>query len=224
MTVQIPSRESGYAADNTLRLVPEVWNGVFGDIHDRLAEIEGRAEDLQAVIDAGTTQALQMIAANVGPEIQAVRDVITQLQVDLSNTQADVLAALSSTQADVLAALAVAQAQIDALIENGAPASSVSVATISGLSAASAQAAFAEHQGDIDGLTASLSSLSSALTALTSTVSTNTSSIATNTSDIAAHTTAIALKANQATTYTKTETDAAIAAGGTSIAKIMAFS
>lgn len=132
MSSTLPSPAKDYAAPQALRVNRVVWDAVFASIGARLRALEGVRADFEALITAGTGQALASIAANVEPELVAARAALTQLQADTAAAEDAVAAivagsiplssvsglgaalAAKATMADVTAA-------IDAL-KGGAPA------------------------------------------------------------------------------------------------------
>lgn len=178
----LPQRSSNYAAPYDMVLNKTSWDEALVDVGLRLFVLEAQRTDLQAVIDAGTTQALAMITENVAPQLEEVTDTITALNAAVAAAE-DQLAATESAIVTLLAGSLTAD-----LVQIGT--------AISGMAGATVQAALAEHQGDIDALTSSLATLS----------------------------TSVDGKAPQATTYTKTEVDTALAGTSVSFAKLMMFS
>lgn len=159
MSDPLPQRSDGYAAPQGMKLNKASWDAALVDIDERLVSLEDQRADLQEVIDTGTSQALAVIAANIGPEIQSARDNVAELQALASDT----ISTLNEQLVDL-------QNSIDVLLEGGAPATAVVLAPITGVAATNAQAAFAEHQTDIDGLSISVATLNSTVTTLTANV------------------------------------------------------
>lgn len=178
----LPQRSSNYAAPYDMVLNKASWDAALVDVGIRLFVLEAQRTDLQAVIDAGTTQALAMITENVAPQLEAVNDTITALN-----------AAVAAAEDQLVAT----EAAIATLLAGSLTADLVQIETpIAGIVGATVQAALAEHQVDIEALAAT----------------------------VAGHTSDIAGKAPQATTYTNTEVDAALARNSVSFAKLMMFS
>lgn len=129
MSSEVPSPTTDYAAPQGMALNKVAWDAAMVSIGQRLDAIEARSEDLQAVIDAGTTQALAVISDNVEPQLLAVAAQIQALDDAIAASEDQ----LASTEGAILALLA-----------GGVGASNVIVADISGLTATDAQAALAE--------------------------------------------------------------------------------
>jgi hypothetical protein len=85
-TPQLPSPDNDYTAPVPMRLNDASWNAALNSIGQRLRVIEAQRADLQAVIDAGTTQALAMVNQNITPLITAIT-----AQIDALTTEAGTL-------------------------------------------------------------------------------------------------------------------------------------
>lgn len=96
-STQLPSASNDYAAPQGMRLNKAAWDSAMVDIGLRLREIEGRAQDLQGVIDAGVGAALEMIAENVAPEIVNLNAMISSLEAQIALAE-DAVASILATQ------------------------------------------------------------------------------------------------------------------------------
>jgi len=93
MPSTLPSPADDYAAPQAMRVNRAVWDSVFGSIGTRLRALEAVQADFEALITAGTGQALASIAANIEPELVAARAALTQLQADTAAAE-DAVAAI----------------------------------------------------------------------------------------------------------------------------------
>ena len=66
--------------DGQTPLSEDFFNGVFGDIDNRIAELEARRADLQGVVDELTKFGLARIDALVGPSMAEVNAMLAQLR------------------------------------------------------------------------------------------------------------------------------------------------
>lgn len=98
-----PSLENGFALPPGFPLDRTNLQPLLTQLADAITALQGVATTWEALVDAGTTQALAMVAENVAPQIAAAQATLDQLNED------------------VLAA----QAQIAQLIAGGVPASAV---------------------------------------------------------------------------------------------------
>jgi hypothetical protein len=120
---QLPSADSDYQTDGDgFSLSITVWNTLFASISQRLKDLEAVQADFDALIAAGTSDAITVITDQVAPQMTAIQATIDAANADL--TQA--LELLADLQA------------------NGVDASKVELVAIAGLAALDAQAAFAE--------------------------------------------------------------------------------
>lgn len=124
----IPSRENGYQASTDTPLSAAVWNDTLGDVHERLLAAETVAANVDTALDALEASLLTLVEENVAADIQAARDLLTQLQAEI----------------------VAAQDEIAEIIGGGIAATGVSVSAISGLSATNAQTAIAEVVGKVN--------------------------------------------------------------------------
>jgi hypothetical protein len=126
---QLPSADSDYQTDGDgFSLSIPVWNTLFASISQRLKDLEAVQADFDALIAAGTSDAITVITDQVAPQMTAIQATIDAANADL--TQA--LELLANLQA------------------NGVDASKVELVAIAGLAALDAQAAFAELKGVTD--------------------------------------------------------------------------
>lgn len=85
--IPLPSPADDYAAPQGMRLNPAAWNAALVSVGVRLRAIEAQRTDLQALIDAGTDQALAVIQANVAPQLAAINATIDVAADDLAALQ-----------------------------------------------------------------------------------------------------------------------------------------
>jgi hypothetical protein len=120
---QLPSADSDYQTDGDgFSLSIPVWNTLFASISQRLKDLEAVQADFDALIAAGTSDAITVITDQVAPQMTAIQATIDAANADL--TQA--LELLANLQT------------------NGVDASKVELVAIAGLAALDAQAAFSE--------------------------------------------------------------------------------
>ena len=134
LTEQTPSFENGYTIPDGWQLSKANLKNLFGDIHAKLTALQALGANVETVIDELSTQGLQMISENLGPQIAATQDTLATLNTD------------------ILAA----QAQIDQLIAGGVPGNKVTLTSISGVTATNAQAAVAELHAAINANTTAI--------------------------------------------------------------------
>ncbi len=96
-STQLPSASNDYAAPQGMLLNKAAWDAAMTDLASRVRVIEGRAQNLQAVIDAGVGAALSMISQNVAPQITAVTGMISAMEAQIATAE-DAVAALLATQ------------------------------------------------------------------------------------------------------------------------------
>jgi hypothetical protein len=92
-TPPLPSDSDDYAAPEKMRLNKAAWDAALTSIGVRLRAIEAQRADLQAVIDAGTSQGIAMISENLTPYIEDVQSQIAALVTE-ANTLAGQFASL----------------------------------------------------------------------------------------------------------------------------------
>lgn len=128
---QLPSADNDYQSPiEGFNLSTEVWNALFASISERLKDLEAVQADFDALIAAGTSDAIAVITDNVAPQMTAI-------QATIDNASNSLNAAL-----DLLASLEV----------NGVSANKVNVATIAGIASLNAQTVFEEIKGIIDAI------------------------------------------------------------------------
>lgn len=77
----MPKRFEAYRMrDGQTPLSEDFFNGVFGDIDNRIAELEARRADLQGVVDELTRFGLARIDTLVGPSMAEVNAMLVQLR------------------------------------------------------------------------------------------------------------------------------------------------
>lgn len=138
-----PTPSNDYLISSDTKLDPPTLNAILGSVSTRLKAQEALVVDYQAAIDTLNTLGLQVIAENLGPQLVLAQDQLNELQ-----QQAELIN-------DYLAPL------LNGVIAS----SSVSVATIAGLTATNVQAAIAElltkitaNETAISGLATSIAS------------------------------------------------------------------
>lgn len=89
MSSALPTPDNDYAAPIRMQLNKAAWDAAMVSIGERLRAMEAMATDLQAVIDAGTTQALQMISDTVAPNLAAVQSDIDAANAALADFQTE---------------------------------------------------------------------------------------------------------------------------------------
>jgi hypothetical protein len=70
--LSLPSPSNDYEAAIDMPLTKATWDAALTSVGARLRAAEAIRADFQALIDGGTSQALAMIIANVGPQITAL--------------------------------------------------------------------------------------------------------------------------------------------------------
>jgi len=80
-----------------MNLGKAAWDAALTDIGARLRAAEAIRADFQALIAAGTGQALQVIQANVGPQLAALQAEIAAAQAALITAQGKIDALINST-------------------------------------------------------------------------------------------------------------------------------
>ncbi|WP_114649101.1 hypothetical protein [Pseudothauera hydrothermalis] len=124
----MPARFPAYRMqDGVTPLSADYFNPVLADLDARIAELEARRADLQGVIDDLTRFGLARIDTLIGPSMQAMSDMMADLQtrrdalvaalegVGELATQAQVQAAIAAEQAERQAVIAAEAQRIDAL-------------------------------------------------------------------------------------------------------------
>jgi len=148
LSTALPSAADDYAAPSQMPLSKAVWDAVFNSIGERLRALEAVRASFQALIDAGTGQALEVIQANIGPQLAAL--------------QAQIAAAQAS--------LITAQGKIDAIINSPSiPATAITFAPTGSVSSETVQAAIAEVASEVNAAIAAkadASALASAIATL----------------------------------------------------------
>lgn len=86
-----PAPANGYLITNLTRLDPETLNLIFGSLHERIVAQEAVVANYEAAVAALSEVGLQMIADNIGPQLNAARDRMAQLQL-LADQLADQIA------------------------------------------------------------------------------------------------------------------------------------
>src|SRR5688500_12352824 len=128
---QLPSADSDYQTDGDgFSLSIPVWDTLFASISQRLKDLEAVQADFDALIAAGTSEAITVITDQVAPQMTEIQDRITAANDDLT-AALDLLALLQS---------------------GGVDASKVNVATIAGIASLNAQAVFEEIKGITDAI------------------------------------------------------------------------
>ncbi|WP_127076142.1 hypothetical protein [Rhodomicrobium lacus] len=96
MSSSLPSADNDYRIlDIDTKLTLALWNAVLPSVGTRLRAAEAIRADFEALINLGTGQALEVISANVEPQLAALTATISQLQSDVREAE-DVIAALIS--------------------------------------------------------------------------------------------------------------------------------
>lgn len=132
MPSPVPSASNGYLISFDTKLNPATLNAVLGSVHERLQTQEAKVADYEAAIAQVTEAGLEMIAENVGPQLQAARNELTALQ-QLADELAD---------------------QIAEIRNGGVDAVNVAMAPVEGLDATQVQAAVAELLDKVTGAVA----------------------------------------------------------------------
>ena len=131
----LPSSADDYAAPEGMLLDKASWDAAITDMAARIRACEAIRASFQTLIDAGTGQALEIIQANVGPQLALLESNLTTLQSQLS----------------------FAVAQVEALFAGNLPAANVTFTPgTSGLSSTNAQTAITELKTDVDANTAAI--------------------------------------------------------------------
>src|SRR5687768_17865177 len=97
---QLPSADSDYQTDGDgFNLSITVWNALFASISQRLKDLEAVQADFDALIAAGTSDAIAVITDQVAPQMTAIQATIDAANADL--TQAlELLANLQANGVD----------------------------------------------------------------------------------------------------------------------------
>lgn len=113
----MPTRFPAYRMqDGVTPLSADYFNPVLADIDARIAELEARRADLQGVVDELTRFGLARLDALIGPSMQAVTDMLADLQARREALVAT-LAGVGDvvTQSQLNAAIAAESQRIDTL-------------------------------------------------------------------------------------------------------------
>jgi hypothetical protein len=167
MSSSLPSASNDYVAPADMRLDRASWDAALTSIGQRLRAAEAIRANFEALIALGTGQALQVISANVAPQLQTVSQTLAQLQADIAAAEdaiADLItgAVPMSSVTGLTAALAAkaATSYVDAgLAAKAASAHNQAIDTITGLQTALDAKAGATHDhtiGAVNGLQAVL--------------------------------------------------------------------
>lgn len=121
----MPTRMEAYRMrDGVTPLSEDFFNGVFGDIDTRIAELETKRADLQSVVDELTRFGLQRIDVLVGPSMSEVNAMLVQLRqrrdeleaaignVDDLATKTDLADALADVESDINAVALLADGKV----------------------------------------------------------------------------------------------------------------
>jgi len=122
MSLTTPTRDNGYQIPLEQDATRAFFQGIFIDVHERLAALELTEADYEAAINLITTQALASVTASIGQEIADQRAVLLEIQ---ANAEA------------VLRAY-------EEISLSGVPATTIRVQPVDGLSATNVQAAIVE--------------------------------------------------------------------------------
>lgn len=95
MPSSLPSSADDYKAPAGMALTEAAWDAALTSVGARLRALEAVRADFEALIALGTGQALEVIAANVGPQLDAIRATIDQLTADAALAE-DIVAAINS--------------------------------------------------------------------------------------------------------------------------------
>lgn len=83
-SVPLPSPDDDYTAHDDSSLTLAFWNAALNSVGRRIRALEAVKADWQALIAAGTGQALEVISANVEPQLAALNGVINALKADVA--------------------------------------------------------------------------------------------------------------------------------------------
>lgn len=97
MPSSLPSPDSDYAAPHDMRLNKAAWDAALVSVGLRLRALEAVRASFEALIDLGTGQALQVIQANVAPELQAMRTALAALQTAMAEAEDQVHAIITGS-------------------------------------------------------------------------------------------------------------------------------
>jgi len=75
-SLNTPTPDNGYTVDSTMEMTPTLFNGIFGSIHARLIERENLEASFESLIEEGTSAALDIIQANITPQLEALQQAI----------------------------------------------------------------------------------------------------------------------------------------------------
>ncbi len=95
MSSSLPSPTDDYKAPPAMALTEAAWDAALTSVGARLRALEAVRADFEALIALGTGQALEVIAANVAPQLGAVRATLDQLTADAAAAE-DIVAAINS--------------------------------------------------------------------------------------------------------------------------------
>lgn len=159
-----PNRSNGYQVGLQTKFTPEFWRQTIGDLHLRLAELEGIKVSFEAIENAGINAALKRIEVVIGPAIEAANALLEEAE-----GKVDEMEAARQAAETVLAELQAA----------GLEAANVELAAIEGFDAGDVQAAVSELLADLSALSDALAAATTAQTqALAAEVTARTEAIA----------------------------------------------
>ncbi len=83
----LPSPADDYAAPQDMRLNKAAWDAALVSVGARLRALEAVKASFEALIALGTGQALEVIQANVAPQLSALRQALAGLESEIAQAQ-----------------------------------------------------------------------------------------------------------------------------------------
>lgn len=83
----LPSPADDYAAPQDMRLNKAAWDAALVSVGSRLRSLEAVKASFEALIALGTGQALEVIQANVAPQLEALRQALASLEAEIAAAQ-----------------------------------------------------------------------------------------------------------------------------------------
>lgn len=125
MSQPAPSLENGFALPPGFPLDRTHLQPLLTQIAGVITTLQGVATTWEALVEAGTTQALAMVAENIAPQIQAAQALIDELQQNAEEANDGVVAAFQQTITALQAKITEAEQALAVLLSGEFPADSV---------------------------------------------------------------------------------------------------
>ncbi len=91
----LPSPDNDYTAPEKMKLSEAAWNATMNSIGARIRTLEALRVEWETLISLGTGQALEVISANVAPQLAALTETLSGLQADVTAAE-DAIAGIVS--------------------------------------------------------------------------------------------------------------------------------